>query len=330
MTPDAETNDAGTRHVSLPEAFVERLELILGADDLSTALRSFSDPKRVSFRVNTLLADEESVVAELQMAGIECRPVAGIPGGWSVEAATRQSLLQSGPYRDRRIYVQNSSSMVPPIVLGPTRGEDILDLAAAPGSKTHQMACLMKNEGLITAVESVRSRYYRLRDNMQSLGARNVRPFFQDGTTTWRYRPEYFDRVLLDAPCSSEGRFRVDDPESTRYWSMRKVRDMSRKQRRLLFSAVQCLKPGGRLVYSTCSFSPEENEVVIQRFLNKFSPSLRILPVELDSPSLREGITEWEGRQFSPDMRMARRIAPDDLMDGFFVCHLEKMASTVG
>ncbi len=329
MPADAGTNTSDADPASLPGAFLERLERILAPKDYRSALRSFSHPKQVSFRVNTLVADEKSVLADLEEEGIECRRVSGVAGGWSVEAAGRPTLLQSGPHRDRRIYVQNPSSMIPPLALGPTRGEEVLDLAAAPGSKTHQMACLMKNEGLITAVESVRSRYYKLRDNMQSLGAENVRPFFQDGTTTWRYRPEYFDRVLLDAPCSSEGRFRSDDAETTRYWGMRKVRDMSRKQRRLLFSAIQCLKPGGRLVYSTCSFSPEENEVVVQRFLNKFSSALRILPVDLDVPAFREGMTEWEGRQFSADLRMARRIAPDELMDGFFVCLLEKTASTV-
>jgi len=190
------------------------------------------------------------------------------------------------------------------------------------------MACLMKNQGRITAVESVRSRYYKLRDNLDSLGATNVRPFFQDGTVTWRYRPEYFDRVLLDAPCSSEGRFRSEDPETTRYWSMKKVRDMSRKQRRLLFSAIQCLKPGGRLVYSTCSFSPEENEVVIQRFLEKFSSSLRVVPVVMDLPGFRPGRVEWEGRRLSHALEHAARIVPDDTWDGFFVCCLEKTAST--
>ncbi|MDX1739685.1 MAG: RsmB/NOP family class I SAM-dependent RNA methyltransferase, partial [Rhodothermales bacterium] len=234
MTPDAgqNTSDAGT--ASLPDAFRERLERILAPEDYGKALRSFSQPKQVAFRVNTLRADEESVVTELRSHDLDCEPVAGIPGAWSVKATDRLALLASGAYRDRLIYVQNPSSMLPPLVLAPRRGEGVLDLTAAPGSKTHQMACLMKNEGLITAVESVRPRYYKLRDNMLSLGAENVRPFFQDGTTTWRYRPEYFDRVLLDAPCSSEGRFRLDDPESTRYWSKRKVRDMSRKQRRLL------------------------------------------------------------------------------------------------
>jgi 16S rRNA (cytosine1407-C5)-methyltransferase len=314
---------------SVPEAFLERLSRILSPPDFEAAARSFSTAKRTAFRANLLVGDEESILSELRSEGIDSRPVPGVPGAMFVETDQRPPLLESRTCSARRIYIQNPSSMIPPLVLGPTRGEEVLDLAAAPGSKTHQMACMMNNEGRITAVESVRSRYYKLRENMQSLGAENVRPFFQDGTVTWRHRPEYFDRVLLDAPCSSEGRFRADEPETTRYWSAKKIRDMSRKQRRLLFSAIHCLKPGGRLVYSTCSFSPEENEVVIQRFLNKFSDSLRVLPIDMEHPGARGGLREWEGRQFSVDMQHARRVVPDDLMDGFFVCLLEKTASTL-
>ena len=323
-------NDDKSDIEGLPSPFVERLGRILSSTDYDDAIRSFSEPKRTAFRVNTLAGQEESILSELRGEGIPFYPVPGVPGALFVEPAERPDLLRSRTYLARRVYVQNPSSMVPPLVLGPTRGEEVLDLAAAPGSKTHQMACLMKNEGRITAVESVRSRYYKLRDNMDQLSAEIVRPFFQNGTLTWRHRPEYFDRVLLDAPCSSEGRFRVDDAETTAYWSVKKIRDMSRKQRRLLFSAIQCLKPGGRLVYSTCSFSPEENEVVIERFLNKFSDALRILPIELQLPGFREGLLEWEGRRFSPEMKQARRIVPDGLMDGFFVCCLQKTASTVG
>lgn len=329
MTHEIGQNDPPAGLESMPSVFLERLERILAPDDYDRALRSFVEPKKTSFRVNTLLAAPREVLDHLRTEGIRPDPIPWLPGALVVEPADRARLLESRPCTERRIYVQNPSSMVPPVILGPTRGEEVLDLTAAPGSKTHQMACLMKNEGRITAVESVRSRYYKLRDNMESLGAENVRPFFQDGTVTWRYRPEYFDRVLLDAPCSSEGRFRSDDPETTKYWSIKKVRDMSRKQRRLLFSGIQCLKPGGRLVYSTCSFSPEENEVVLQRFLDKFSDSLRIVPIDLEVPAFKSGMIEWEGRRFSPDMRHARRIVPDDLMDGFFVCCLQKTSSTV-
>ena len=103
-----------------------------------------------------------------------------------------------------------------------------------------------------------RGRFFRLRDNLARHGAENVQTHLADGTRIWRRHPERFDRVLLDAPCSSEGRFRADAPKTYAYWSKKKIAESSRKQRRLCYSAIQCLKPGGVLVYSTCTFAPKK------------------------------------------------------------------------
>lgn len=289
---------------------------------------SFGAPRSTAFRVNTLVAQVDEVADVLVAAGLTVSPVSWMPSAFTVAAADRESLLDSRPYREGLIYVQNLSSMVPPLSLDAQPGEEILDLAAAPGSKTHQMACAMRNTGRITAVEVVRARYYKLRDNMERLGADCVRPFFQDGTRTWRHRPEFFDRVLLDAPCSSEGRFRSDTPETTKYWSTRKVSEMARKQRRLLYSAIRCLKPGGSVVYSTCSFSPEENEMVVHKLVAKFGGAIRIAPIPFELPQFRSGLTSWRGREFDKSMSMTRRIIPDASMDGFFVARLVKVEST--
>ena len=171
--------------------------------------------------------------------------------------------------------------MVPPILLSPQSEECILDLGAAPGSKTLQLAELMGNQGSIWAVESVRGRFFRLRDNLARYGAENVQTHLADGTRLWRRHPERFDRVLLDAPCSSEGRFRADAPKTYAYWSEKKIAEASRKQRRLCYAAVQCLKPGGVLVYSTCTFAPEENEAIINRVLRQFAGALTVEDIAL-------------------------------------------------
>ncbi len=324
----ADESDAKVPSTGLPEAFVERLSDILPASDLAPTLESFSRPRSASFRINTLVADSEEVVGELEGDGLELRQVGWLPTAYVVPSVQRRQLLDSSANREGRIYVQNLSSMIPPLALDARPGEEILDLTAAPGSKTHQLACAMENTGRITAVEVVRARYYKLRDNMERLGADCVRPFFQDGTRTWRHRPEFFDRVLLDAPCSSEGRFRSNVPDTTKYWSPRKVSEMSRKQRRLLYSAIRCLKPGGTLVYSTCSFSPEENEVVVHKLVAKFDGAVRIAPIPMEHPQFRDGLTWWRGREFNDSMSMTRRILPNASMDGFFVCRLEKLEST--
>ena len=180
--------------------------------------------------------------------------------------------------------------MVPPILLSPQSEECILDLGAAPGSKTLQLAELMGNQGNIWAVESVRGRFFRLRDNLARHGAENVQTHLADGTRIWRRHPEHFDRVLLDAPCSSEGRFRADAPKTYAYWSEKKIAEASRKQRRLCYSAVQCLKPGGVLVYSTCTFAPEENEAIINRVLRQFAGALTVEDIALPFANAAVGL----------------------------------------
>ena len=150
----------------------------------------------------------------------------------------RRALTETAACRAGRIYIQNPASMIPPLLLDPQPGEWILDLGAAPGSKTLQMAGMMVNRGKISAVESVRGRFFRLRANLEKHGATLVQTYLKDGIKVWRNCPEQFDRVLLDAACSAEGRFNVNRPSSYGYWSTKKIREMQRKQKRLLFSAL--------------------------------------------------------------------------------------------
>lgn len=315
--------------VKLPEAFVARLCEIFPEETCRTIVDSYERPSVTAFRINTLLAQTQPVLDELTVLGLHVHAVPWYAEAFWVEHDQREKLLASRPYQLHHIYVQGLSSMVPPLVLDPRPGERVLDLTAAPGSKTLQIAYLMGGLGEIAAVEYVRSRFFRLRDNLSAQGAGFVRTFLKNGEHVWRNRPEYFDRVLLDAPCSSEGRFDLNDPESLAYWSPKKIKEMAGKQRRLLFSAVQSLRPGGVLVYSTCTFAPEENEVLIDSMLQKFGDALRVVPTGLDLPNLCEPLTEWKRKTLRPDLRHARRILPDGIMEGFFVCKIEKIRSTL-
>ena len=312
----------------LPPAFLTRLRSLLGPVHFDAVRETFTRPKGVGFRINTLRAGPEAVVAALTGAGLRLHPLPWMDHAFWVAAAERSRLMSTEAYRAGALYLQNPSSMVPVACLAPEPGERVLDLAAAPGSKTLQIACRMQGTGEIAAVEVVRARYYKLRDNLTAQGATDVRTFLKDGTGVWRHRPEYFDRVLLDAPCSSEGRFHTSDPDWA-YWSPRKIREMSRKQRRLFYSAVQCLRPGGVLVYSTCSFAPEENEAVVSHALKKFGAALAVEPVDLPLPGLLPPLEAWEGRRYDPRVGAARRILPDGLMEGFFVCRIRKVDSTL-
>jgi tRNA (cytosine49-C5)-methyltransferase len=233
--------------------------------------------------------------------------------------------LQETPcYRDGKIYVQSLSSMIPVLVLGPQPGETILDLTAAPGSKTTQISMMMHDEGKIVANDNHKTRFFRLKANVDQQRATNVELSLHYGEGFGRKFPERFDRVLLDAPCSAEGRFLATEPKSFGYWKPRKVNEMARKQRKLLFSAIHALKPGGVLVYSTCTFAPEENEALIHWAVEKFKGSLEVSDIRLPLPNRMLGLTAWEGKAFHPTTAKTLRILPDSVMEGFFVAKLTK------
>ena len=243
-------------------------------------------------------------------------------------SAQRRALVDSGAAREGRVYLQNPSSMVPVLLLDPRPGEEVLDLAAAPGGKTVQIAGRMDNRGRIAAVESVKARFHRLRRNLERCGVTIARTYLADGGGVGRKVPERFDRVLLDAPCTSEGRFRAGDPASYRYWGPKKIRDMARKQKNLAISAVRSLKAGGVLVYCTCTLGPEENEAIVDGLLERFGEALEVEALDLPEPFTAPILQEWEGRSFHPAVGRCARLAPDETREGFFVARLRKRGTT--
>jgi 16S rRNA (cytosine1407-C5)-methyltransferase len=147
-----------------------------------------------------------------------------------------------------------------------------------------------------------------------------------DGRSVGAKCPAMFDRVMLDAPCSTEAKFKAWDDKTTAYWSERKIKEMAKLQQRLFASAVKALKPGGTLLYATCSFAPEENEAVVDKALGKH-PELRVEPIALPIPNTRPGVTRWGKKPYAPDVAKCLRILPTDAMDGFFLCKLRKVSS---
>lgn len=313
---------------SFPEAFVERYTSTFGEDRLNQILTGFDANRWTWFRVNLLKIDIESTLRSLRDLGITFQMDPDLPDAGFVLPEQREALLDSKLVENGLVYVQGLASQLPVRFLDVRPGLSILDLAAAPGSKTLQIAQLTSGQDEVAAVELVRKRKFKLLDNLKRHGADHVRVFLQDGSKVWKYRPEYFDRVLLDAPCSSEGRFQLNDPSSFSYWSSSKVKEMVRKQRRLLFSAVHALKPGGVLVYSTCAISPEENEGAIEHILSAFEGILEVAPIEYEAPERVKPIMEWKKKPLDDQISRVCRLIPSERMEGFFVCKMIKIASS--
>ena len=312
---------------NLPRAFIERLTQIVPKAALESVLASFCTAKPVCFRVNTLKSTIQDVIQQLTVNGFNITPTTPLPNAFFVPASQRRQLTHSPEHEQGLIYLQNLSSQLPPLLLDPQPGEEILDLAAAPGSKTTQIAALMQNQGRVAAVEKVRNRFFKLKDNLAQQGVTIAATYLKDGSSVYRSCKERFDRVLLDAPCSSEARFDNHDPRSFHYWSEAKIKEMQRKQWPLLYSAFQSLKPGGTLVYATCSFAPEENEAIVNKLLKKFPNTVEIAPIELALPNTQPGLTAWQHNTFLPAVSRCLRILPTDQMSGFFLCKIHKSTS---
>lgn len=245
-----------------------------------------------TFRVNTLKSDFETLKSKL---GFEYT----LHGQAFITNHPLRSIQELDIYKNGEIYVQGLSSMIPAMVLDPKQNEIILDLCSAPGSKTSQIAALMNNTGQIIANDNSRIRIYKLEANLKNLGVTNTTIIHSSGQSLWQKYPDYFDKSLVDVPCSMEGRFTSLDPKSYKNWSPNKVKELAQLQKFLLRSAFGCTKPGGTLVYSTCTLNTRENEEVVEWLLKKEAGRVELVSME--------------------------RINPSPIMEGFFVAKLRKV-----
>jgi 16S rRNA (cytosine1407-C5)-methyltransferase len=223
-------------------------------------------------------------------------------------------------------YMQGLTSMLPPIVLNPSPGDRVLDLCSAPGSKTTQLAGLMKNKGILVANEVEPERIKALVFNLDKMNFLNYGVVNLKGEILSKYYDSFFDKILVDAPCSGLGIIQKKN-EVNKWWSLERVAYLAEIQTRLLVAAIKMLKNGGEIVYSTCTITAEENELIINKLLQKYP--LDILPVELPMPS-HNGFTEYQGVKLDSRISKAIRMYPWEVdSDGFFVVKLKKTDDTV-
>lgn len=308
----------------LPEKFIERIKEIY-PERWQGVFKSFCGQKKLGIRVNLVKYSPELFIEELNRNKISYRQLEYNKNAFVLEPEYKRRIQESQIYRAGCVYIQNIASMLAVFVLSPDKGNAIMDLCAAPGSKTSQIVSRMQTNADIIAVEKIKKRFYKLVDNLKKQDSfKNVEVKMADGIKIWRKYEGCFDKVLVDAPCSSEGKFSLSEPKTYNFWSLRKIKDMQRKQKKLLFSGIKSLRKNGRLVYSTCSFFPEENEKVIDWALKKFYPDLVLEEINLPIENFVEGFRRWRNREFSEQVSKCRRVLPDSEMDGFFIASLRK------
>jgi 16S rRNA (cytosine1407-C5)-methyltransferase len=222
-------------------------------------------------------------------------------------------------------YLQALTSMLPPLILNPSSKERVLDLCSAPGSKTTQIAELMDNKGILVVNELEIDRIKALVFNLDKMNFLNYGVVNSKGEILSKYYDAYFDKILVDAPCSGLGIIQKKI-EVNKWWSLERVNNLSEIQYKLLVSAIKMLKVYGELVYSTCTLTPEENEVIISKVLEKYPVETEPVNIPLKHTT---GLTEYKGNRLDKRLSNTVRIFPWDVdSDGFFLVKLKKTGDT--
>jgi 16S rRNA (cytosine967-C5)-methyltransferase len=295
---------------SHPAWLVARWVEAFGREEAEGFARANNASAPAAFRVNTLNTNSDALIEELRDAGLQLAPSRVAPGAWRVEGGAGAGALLRRLASEGKVYLQDEASQLVAHVLGASAGERVLDACAAPGSKTTHAAALAGDDALIVAGDLYEHRLRTVAETCARLGVRSVRVVALDAERALPFADGAFDRVLVDAPCTGTGTLR-HNPEIRWRLALENIRELSEVQSRILQEAARVVRPGGRLVYSTCSVEREENEEVIDKFLNTHAEFSRLTatpaPPEILLPS-----------------GAARTWPQKDDVDGFFVAALLK------
>ena len=298
---------------NIPEFLHEMLLNEYGQDITDKIIESYSSKRATTFRVNTLKVDVQYIKDKLNELGISFKQVPWNETAFVIENIRENEIKELDIYKNGEIYLQSLSSMIPPLVVNPKEKENILDMAAAPGGKTTQMASLSNNKAMITACEKNKIRAERLKYNLEKQGASRVSLMLKDA----RRLDDFFsfDKILLDAPCSGSGTIDLNDKDLDKTFTRELVERTIKTQKELLKKAAKILKTNGELIYSTCSILKEENEKIVEEILK--IGNLEVVPIDEK---------EFENIPLLPvTIEGTICVCPTDLYEGFFVAKLKKI-----
>lgn len=291
----------------IQQYFKEMLIKQYGEELSNEIIKGYSEQRPVTLRVNTIKTTIEDVKNKLENSGIETENVEWYNEAFIIKNVREDEIRKLDIYEKGEIYLQSLSSMLPPVILNPKAEENILDMAAAPGGKTTQIAVITQNKSYITACEKNKIRAERLKYNLQKQGVRCANVMIEDARKLSDFFT--FDKILLDAPCSSSGTMNILNSS----FSKELIERSAKTQEVLLCKALKILKSGGEMVYSTCSILEKENEDILNKVLKKHNAE--IIPIDQ-----LQGIpclpTKIEGTIC---------VCPTKKYEGFFVAKIKKI-----
>lgn len=287
--------------------FLKDLLIEQYGEEISAKIENgYKAQRPVTLRVNNLKTSLEKAKEKLDEAQIEYETISWYEKALIIKNVREEEIRKLEIYENGEIYLQSLSSMLPPIILEPKAGENILDMTAAPGGKTTEIAALTENKAYITACEKNKIRAERLKFNLQKQGVKSANIMVEDARKLSDYFS--FDKILLDAPCSGSGTENIFDKNFSKELVERSVKF----QEELLSKALKILKPGGEMVYSTCSILKQENEKVLERVLSKGNAQIEpitVQDIEVLPSKIAETIT----------------VCPTENYEGFFVAKIKKL-----
>ncbi|MCX6152060.1 MAG: RsmB/NOP family class I SAM-dependent RNA methyltransferase [Ignavibacteriales bacterium] len=307
--------------IKLSDNIVKYISSLYGDNIAKKYFEFVSTEPSTYIRLKKSNLPDEFLINRLSKYGIQLEKVNELPNAYKIISGveiigkTLESII--GKY-----YVQSKSSMVPPLILSPNENDIVLDLCSAPGSKTTEIADLMNNKGTIISNEPNLDRIKMLIHNIDKMSLINIGVIQFRGEWLNRIYHNYFDKILVDAPCSALGVVQKKG-EVSNWWSTERVENLTKMQLMILTSAIKMAKIGGEIVYSTCTLTPEENELVLNHVLNKYP--LEVMDIELPIKS-EEAFTSYKGEKLNPALTKARRILPWEVdSDGFFIIKMKKI-----
>ena len=297
---------------NLPHFLLEALKKQYGEDICKRILEGYKTKRVVSLRVNTLKSTIEEVCKIFLENKMEYEKVSWSDTAFIIKNTTENEIKKLDIYEKGYIYLQSLSSMLPPILMEPKENTDILDMTAAPGGKTTQIAALTNNKANITACEMNGIRIEKLKYNVLKQGATSVAILQEDSRKLSDYFA--FDQILLDAPCSGSGTIRLNEPQTYQNFSEKLVQKSTQSQLILLKKAFKILKTGKAMIYSTCSILSQENEEIVSKALK--GTNAKIVPISL------KGLEEKD--MLPTKISGTLCIAPSSIYDGFFIAKIQK------